>query len=196
MKLKKSKVFCIGLGNTGTRSLARALKALRYKTGHWQETVYMVKCSYGKLDFKFNRVKEYDAFLGLSIVRYYKQLDKKYSGSKFILTIRDIDQWLDSCERRSLEEMFIDAHGRKYIKLLPITENIELQMEVFDTLEFNREKFREAYCKNVDDVMSYFRGREKDLLVMNICGGDSWSKLCLFLGKPLIISDFPKGHIC
>ena len=31
-------------------------------------------------------------------------------------------------------------------------------------------------------VTEYFRDRPKDLLVLDVCGGDGWEPLCAFLG--------------
>jgi hypothetical protein len=42
------------------------------------------------------------------------------------------------------------------------------------------------------DVQEYFKDRPADLLVMNICAGEGWEKLCPFLNRDAIPSrDFP-----
>jgi hypothetical protein len=50
--------------------------------------------------------------------------------------------------------------------------------------DFERERFREAYFRHVDQVTRYFKGRDGDLLVLDISEGEGWEKLCPFLGKP------------
>ena len=44
-------------------------------------------------------------------------------------------------------------------------------------------------------VKEYFRNRPDDLLVMNICGGEGWEVLCLFLNKPIPSVPFPKLNV-
>jgi len=44
------------------------------------------------------------------------------------------------------------------------------------------------------DVFSYFKGRPKDLLVIDIPAGDGWEKLCPFLGVPIPNQSFPKKN--
>jgi hypothetical protein len=40
-------------------------------------------------------------------------------------------------------------------------------------------------------VKEYFRDRPDDLLVMNICAGEGWEKLCPFLGLAIPKVKFP-----
>ena len=81
------KIFGIGLSRTGTLSLTEALKELGYRTVH-----------YPPIPKFFKYIDENDAFTDITVSCNYKILDKKYLGSKFILTIRDKESWLKSCE--------------------------------------------------------------------------------------------------
>ena len=48
--------------------------------------------------------------------------------------------------------------------------------------------FKENKC---NDIKEYFKDRPGDLLVMNICEGEGWEKLCPFLGVPIPNEPFP-----
>ena len=40
-------------------------------------------------------------------------------------------------------------------------------------------------------MLEYFRERPKDLLVLNVCAGEGWEKLCPFLNKERPDVPFP-----
>ncbi len=67
----RNKVFGIGLSKTGTKSLVKALKILGYKSVHYPRNL--------------NVLKNYDAAADISVAHAFKELDKKYPKSKFIL---------------------------------------------------------------------------------------------------------------
>jgi len=45
--------------------------------------------------------------------------------------------------------------------------------------------------KRESQTREYFKGRPDDLLILDICGGDGWEKLCNFLSLPIPSVDFP-----
>lgn len=177
------KIFGIGLSKTGTTSLTEALRILGYKTLHNNNIILRYTAETLKLDL--NIINSNDAFTDIGIVKFYKQLDINYPNSKFILTVREIDSWLKSCQ----------AHWCK--KSLKEQNNITLQLrlDVYNTLKFNRQKMRDVYKKHISEVMSYFKKREQDLLILNVCEGEGWHKLCPFLNKPIPTTPFPKTNV-
>ncbi len=105
----------------------------------------------------------------------YKELDSKYPGSKFILTLREPDLWINSQVKHfGLNE----TPMRKWI----YGEGSPVSNE--DTY-INRFKSHNA------EVIEYFSHRPQDLLILNIEEGDGWEKLCLFIGKDIPASPFP-----
>jgi hypothetical protein len=42
------------------------------------------------------------------------------------------------------------------------------------------------------NVLEYFKNRPDDLLIIDICAGQGWEKLCPFLDKPLPQYPFPE----
>lgn len=67
-------------------------------------------------------------------------------------------------------------------------------MDIYGSNEFNHTFFSEAYDRHYAEVMTYFKGREDDILVLNICDNttDSWKEICTFLKKPVPDQPFPR----
>src|SRR5690348_16204945 len=76
------KIIGVGLSKTGTTSLAGALQILGFSCIHSCES-YMLETASAMVD-------------GPAAARF-PQLDVLYPGSKFILTVRDKQEWLQSC---------------------------------------------------------------------------------------------------
>jgi hypothetical protein len=88
------KIFGIGLNRTGTTSLAKALSMLGYKAKHWNDTIHMIDYIDGHWKIDYGQFDKFDAFVDTPVTRIYKELDKHYLGSKFILTTREMNSWL------------------------------------------------------------------------------------------------------
>jgi hypothetical protein len=183
-----NKVFGIGLSKTGTTSLHEALALLGYKSKHYP--IEVLTLDSGRLGINFHQVMEYDALTDTPIARFYKELDLAFSGAKFILTIRDTDGWLKSC-RRHFEKWFQllsrDAIKRQSV----IKESRQLHVDLYNTLTFDEIKFVEAYNRHLVAVETYFKGRTQDFIIMNICNGDGWERLCPFLDRAIPDVPFP-----
>jgi hypothetical protein len=172
------KIFCLGLSKTATTSLADALTILGYKTAHWTYTRHVLRYTSEGIDINFDKFKDYDAFADTPIARIYKELDKKYPGSKFILTLRDVSKW-----EKSFQDQFGNGTPDKF--------SARLHMDLYGTDSYDHEKCVKAFNRHTEEVMRYFSGREKDLLIMDITKKDGWDKLCPFLDKPVPNIDFP-----
>ena len=84
MSASKSKIFGIGLSKTGTTSLARALEILGYKT---RDYLGVTRYSSGDLSsIDLDEIETNDAFTDTPVPSFYRELDSRYPGSKFILT--------------------------------------------------------------------------------------------------------------
>lgn len=176
----RSKVFGIGLSKTGTTSLNKAFGMLGMNAVHFP--IDFLDYSNGSLAPAFDIIDRKDAFTDIPISRFYRELDQRYTGSKFILTVRDIEKWLDSCNRHFWPGQIIK--GDIWIN--------RLHLDLYDSIDFDEARFREAYYRHLRGVMEYFEGRD-DLLVMNITGGDGWEKLCPFLGVDEPDIPFPRA---
>lgn len=177
------KIFGIGLSKTGTSSLATALQILGYRVKDYPGIeVYRpgdLSCIGRSL------LETYDALTDTPIPSFYRELDRAFPGSKFILTIRERDGWLKSCQKQFTEKLAAkqnEAHNRLF-------------MDLYGTTVFDAAKFSAGYDRFVADVMDYFRARPKDLLVMDITAGEGWEKLCPFLGRDIPDAPFPKANV-
>ena len=173
----KSKVFCIGLSRTGTTSLHHALQTLGYDSVHFK---------LGERFIDHEIIETHNAFSDSNIAMCYKVLDKKYPGSTFIYTYRDLETWLDTYAKVAGPLSTIKDEDR------PILQ--EIRHHFYDCDDFDREKWRAGYIAHQDDVADYFRDRD-DCLWLDVCSGQGWELLCPFLERRFPASSFPwSGH--
>ena len=69
---------------------------------------------------------------------------------------------------------------------------IELCRQLYGTHVFDEDTFRRAYARHDSRVRDYFAGREQDLLVIDICAGEGWERLCPFVEQPVLKREFPR----
>lgn len=197
------KVFGIGFSKTGTTSLETALKLLGYDPwwGHWQNpNTGFVLALYVNKDFEelFKMIQYHDAFADIPWggSDLYLEVYKRLPDSKFILTIRDPENWYDSFVSMltkfdsSLETALDAFHANKRcgaVYFLKHTFGI-------DTLAGNEHKIVDHYCAHNQRVISFFAERDADFMVFDMTRGDGWEKLCHFLEKPIPDSPFPHAN--
>jgi 3'(2'),5'-bisphosphate nucleotidase len=178
-----SKIFGIGLSKTGTTSLANALQILGYKT---KDNMGVVKYATGDLSsVDLHVVDANDALTDTPVPSFYRGLDTRYSGSKFILTVRDAEGWLKSCKKQFTQrfaEVQTDAHKRLFTDL-------------YGTDAFDDQGFARGYERFVNGAREYFKDRQGDFLIIDIAAGEGWEKLCPFLEKPVPDIPFPKANV-
>ena len=196
------KIFCIGYGKTGTTSLEKALMELGYVMGNQAEAELLIN-NWAYRDFKqiIGFCETADAFQDVPFCLdfTYQALDAAYSGSKFILTIRDSsEQWFDSLVRFHTKKFSID-------KTAPPTEE-DLKRATYryvgyawksfvymygpDSL-YERKLYKAHYERHIASVKEYFRHRPGDLLVLNIGQKDTYGQPFEFLGKEPVREKFP-----
>lgn len=166
------KVFGIGLSKTGTTTLAKALSILGYKSVHaWKQS----------------QLHTYEAATDVPAAVRYRELDERYAGAKFILTVRHLPSWLESCRR------MWQARDLFNMVLLPsaAVEYTYCRMKLYGMMEYDRDLFEQAYNRHVREVREHFKDRPNDFLELDICAGEGWEKLCPFLGKPVPRKPFP-----
>ena len=183
MATSKSKIFGIGLSKTGTTSLANALQILGYKT---KDNMGIVKYAAGDVSsVDLDLVDAFEALTDTPIPSFYRELDVRYPGSKFILTVRDSEGWLKSCKKQFTPRFAgiqTDAHKRLFIDL-------------YGTDAFDEQGFARGYERFVSGVREYFKNRQGDLLIIDIAAGEGWGKLCPFLERPVPDIPFPKANV-
>jgi len=86
-KKEYNKIFGIGLNRTGTTSLSVALNILGINTRHYCSITSKTKST------EINDIYALDGAVDSTFKHTYPLLDKTFPLSKFILTIRDKEQW-------------------------------------------------------------------------------------------------------
>ena len=170
----KSKVFCIGFHKTGTSSIAVALRILGYRvTG--PNGVRDPNIGKNVLVMAYDLVDKYDAFQDNPWPIIYKELDKKFPGSKFILMLRDPGLWINSQ---------VKHFGRKETPMRKWIYGVGCP-------EGNEDVYIKRFKDHNEEVVNHFRNRPQDLLVLDLGKGDGWEKLCPFLGENIRNASFP-----
>lgn len=171
-----NKVFCIGFHKTGTTSMAHALARLGYRvTGPNNPEVEITKISVLKM--ALDLVEKFDAFQDNPWPVIYKEIDVIFPNSRFILTVRDSDRWIESA---------LNHFGNRKTRMRKWIYGSEYGCPLG-----NEQIYLERYNAHYQDVRNYFKDRPNDLLVMDLSNGDGWEKLCPFLGFNIINDSFP-----
>jgi len=166
------KIWGVGLFRTGTSSLTRALRELGYDIVHPPRPALLPEM--------LEEIKDTNGANDSPIAYQYKELDKIFPDSKWILTTRHLDTWLKSVE------YFLSV-------IYDSGEDDEIRTLLYGSRKFDKEKYTKAWIKHHAEVEEYFKDRE--LLVMNMDeGGFNWENLCNFLGKEIPNTPYPHDH--
>lgn len=199
----KPKIFCIGLGKTGTTTIEEVFKDFGYKMGSQVKGELLIFDWY-KRDFKniIKLSKTADAFqdVPFSLPFTYIFLDRYFKNAKFILTERDTpEQWYDSLTKfhsklwadgtlQPTAEQLKNANYR--YKGFPY-ETVKIVYNTEDNDLYNEESLISFYNKHNTSVKDYFRNISDKLLVINVSKKNDYFRLCDFLNKKPIGDNFP-----
>ena len=164
---------------TGTATMAKALRLLGYRSAHFPVKLWE--------EFDIPLLSECDAFFDNPIPLIYQELDERCPASKFILTVRDEEAWLESCEYLFTEKR--DDYGFDESRRIQ-----EMHHALYGQNHFDAEVFREAFRRHNKQVKEYFASRPNDLLVIDIAQSDKWNKICPFLCENHPRKPFPHEH--
>ncbi len=132
---------------------------------------------------RFRELRHIEAGVDNGVTVFYKYLDHRFPGSKFVLTMRDLDDWLPSLAWENDRRPVSSSRSEE--------ETIMRRMLLYETVDFDRKKAIAAYERHHADVRRYFADRPDDMLEMRIMEGEGWETLCPFLGVPIPNVDFP-----
>jgi hypothetical protein len=199
----RTKIFCIGRNKTGTTSLKKAFEDLGFVLGN-QRKAELLTAQYWQKDFdsivEYCKTAEVFQDFPFSYPETYKQLDKAYPGSKFILTVRDNSgQWYDSVTKFHAKlfgngeiPTVQQLQNATYVYKGWMWENVSKLYGVSSKENpYDKEKLIAQYEKHNKDVIEYFKGRDNDLLVINLSDPDAYSKFCEFIGVKSDKNNFP-----
>lgn len=198
-------IFGIGLQKTGLTSLAEALSILGlrvFQYPHGKEAFrQLINCRYNLKAFH-----HYDAAMDGPVPAFYPQFDAHFAGSKFILTTRDKETWMESIERQFSYHSYMYSH----FKTTPTQDHPAALSEmsyykmhydnfinlcVYKSVYFHSDRFSTVYDDHHLLVQQYFSRRSEDFLVLNILEGDGWEKLCPFLDCEQPAVHFPHKNV-
>src|SRR5258707_2997466 len=161
----RAKVFCIGFQKTGTTSMRSALEMLGYRVaGHFGVDDPAIRDN--ALPSALELARKYSAFQDNPWPLLFRDLDEHFPGSRFVLTVRDPQRWIESVVGHFGEQS------------TPMREWIYGP----GSPRGNEDVYLERYERHNREVREYFAARGGDLLEMDVEAGDGWDPLCDFLG--------------
>jgi hypothetical protein len=174
------KIFCLGAFRTGTVSLGQALRILGYKVcGNHP------KLREGWERFKDTRdmapyeqlLKKFDVLVQQPVATRFHELFAHYPNAKYILTTRNVTDWLFS---RAV------LHMHTWFDLGLYHDN------AFSPNNARKwfENHNRCVCEQAE-----IHVRPENFMEMDITAGDGWDKLCGFLGCDVPHrTDFPRAN--
>jgi len=175
-----TKIFGIGWAKTGTTTLGKCFEILGFD--HQSQVLGFVKdLGKGDLSRIMTLAGEKETFEDWPWIVLYKELDRAFPDSRFVLTKRNPGRWIRSYRNMLAREG--DASEelneiRRILYGLPFPHVSEAQLI-------------ERYENHNSDVEDYFRDRPEVLLVVNWEQGSGWKELCNFLGRQVPHEPFP-----
>ncbi|MCA9174238.1 MAG: hypothetical protein KDB14_07095 [Planctomycetales bacterium] len=173
----QGKIFFIGFPKTGTTSVKKALRQLKLRVCGLVPAEPPLTREH-LLERASALVPQYDAFQNCPWAMLYRELDERFPGSKFVLTYREDQRWIDSVARHfggesTAMRTLVFGHG--------------------DPLG-NEAIYLSRYREHNDAVREYFRDRPQDFLEFGLTQGEGWERLCPFIEAPIPAKPFPHAN--
>ncbi|MEN8238119.1 MAG: sulfotransferase family protein [Actinomycetota bacterium] len=172
--MKDRKVFGIGFHKTGTSTLKSAASMLGYAFA----PRFLVEGEINEVNLVARALEmaaTVDAVQDNPWPLLFRELDREFPGSRFILTIRDTDEWWVSLLKH--------FGGR--------TTEMRTWIYGIGDPKGHESLYKERYEAHNAAVIDYFADRPDDLLVFSITDGEGWDRLCPFLDEPTPDAPFP-----
>ena len=182
-----TRIFGIGMHKTATSSLNDALNILgldsaHWEDAHWAKAIWQEMMTNGRSD----RLEGHYSLTDLPITLLYKELDKAYPNSKFILTVRDDQDWLQSVRNHWSYDRnkFRHQWGTD-----PFTHRVHKLL--YGQKSFDADIFLSRYRRHNAEVKEYFKHRPQDLLILDMTLESKWDYLCDFLDCAVPDVEYP-----
>ena len=191
----KAKIFCVGMGKTGTTSLEAFFRDLGFTLGNQHKGEDLLE-DWAIRNFTpivaFARSAQVFQDIPFCLPFTYAFLDRAYPDSKFILSVRDdVEQWYESLIRfisglvgkgrlPTADDLgeFVYRH-----KGWPL-HSVKLIYGVSDENPFDKAQLTRVYESHNAAVQEYFRHRPGALLTINLREQDAAQRVVEFLGLP------------
>lgn len=175
---KQRKVVGVGLGKTGTTSLAHCLTYLGYRH-QWYDPELFLKYANNQ-NAVLDVLADKDSCEDFPWPYLYQEIDRIYPDSKFILTLRkDPEVWYDSLckhfDRGESNQQKLLAYG-------------------YSTPHGFKREHIDLYLRHAQKVRDYFFDKPNKLLVVCWENQDGWHEICQFLGHSEPQIPFPHAN--
>ena len=180
----KQKVFGIGLQRTGTTTLMECLRAVDYKVAEFSMNL-LFDYRLGKSIPTIIYLMNFDAAQDLPYALQYKELDKSFPNSKFILTTRkDEETWYKSKMYHGLRGEPVHIRNKVMINLMVYGKPAALTDKI---------RFMNKYNEHNERVREYFKNKDNFL---EICWekGDTYETVYKFLGLKEPYPEIPENE--
>ena len=184
----QQKVLGLGLSKTGTSSLTDALNLLGIRAVHYPHDAQTLR-ELRAGQYRLSILEDVQGVTDICVAPFYAQLDHAFPGSKFVLTVREKESWLRSCE---VHWQLLMQWWENFPEFKTFHEFASAS--TYGVIDYSRERFSYVYDTHVANVRAYFKDRPDDLLVIDICAGEGWEKLCPFLGLDQPRAPFPHAN--
>jgi hypothetical protein len=176
-------VFFIGFNKCGTRSLAKYLSdsgAATYHGGVHIDSHVSILLNIVRRTPCLQGFDQFDAYLDVGAIQsQFRQLDRDYPGSKFVLNTRDVDHWIIS--------RLNHVDGR-YVQFMNLFYGVDLTWTEW------ADRWRTEFIEHHRAVTSHFESRPKDYLRFDI-ETDSIADLMAFLGVDYRAESLPREGV-
>jgi hypothetical protein len=176
------KIFGVGCPRSGTTTLSDCFAAFGFSCESFNQKLFHEALA-GNPEPALAHAERFDAFDDLPWCLLYRELDERFPGSKFVLTVRrSSGTWLKSYRRHHVVEhgALLSADGSR-----AIYRNHEYPIWPAGV---------EGYLQHNAAVTDYFRERPESFLTVCWECGDGWSELAEFLGLPEPSIPFPHSN--
>ena len=180
---KINKIFQIGFNKCGTLSIHHFFEENGLQSIHWGMSMLAttIKRNHETNQPLLRGYEDYDCFTDMEEVQsntfiyltHFKELDKQYPNSKFILNLRPVDKWIQSRIKH-----------QNYLKVFQRITGLDEDGVI--------KHWKKQWNEHITSVQEYFKDRPKDLLVFDI---ESEShKLIEFFSEYIEIKSTQFGH--
>jgi hypothetical protein len=173
-------VFGIGLSRTATRSLTLALRRSGLRAVHYPFDLVTERELFGGAP-RLTVLEANDAMLDLPAACFFAELDARYPGSKFILTARPAEEWVDAVVDHY--ERLLAGWPDQPRRFRDFSERITER--AYGSFPPTRDGIAAGGERHLGHVAEHFRERPADLLTLDLChdAAAGGPKLAAFLGS-------------
>lgn len=202
-------IICLGLNKTGTTSLKAGLESLGYNVmweslGHQFINSDISNGDYSSLSSilqnpRFNAYQD----LPFSLKGIYSKVFKIDPKAKYILTLRDVDKWVNStiefysAHLPYITDPFNNPHtySQNYSGIENhITKNwnkLIFNSWGISSLDNIEEKLTNVYNSHIKEITNFFQQKNGNLYLLDVGKPNALKELANWLGKETQYLDFP-----